>query len=57
MIDELVGRQQIVIKSLGESMGDIPGISGAAIMPNGRVGLILDVGGLVRLANSEIQSC
>lgn len=52
MIDELIGTQQIVIKTLGETMGNIPGISGSAIMPNGRVGLILDVGGLVRLANA-----
>ena len=52
IIDELIGRQQIVIKSLGETMKDIPGISGAAIMPNGQVGLILDVGGVVGIANS-----
>ena len=53
LIDELVGRQQIVIKSLGEGMKDVPGIAGGAIMPDGRVGLILDVGGLVKLANSD----
>ncbi len=53
VIDELIGRQQIVIKPLGESMRDIPGISGGAIMPNGQVGLILDVGGIMQLANSE----
>jgi two-component system chemotaxis sensor kinase CheA len=52
LIDELIGRQQVVIKTLGESMRDIPGISGGAIMPNGRVGLILDVGGLVKFANT-----
>ena len=52
VIDELIGRQQIVIKSLGETMKDIPGISGAAIMPNGQVGLILDVGGVMGIANS-----
>lgn len=52
-IDELIGRQQVVIKTLGETMRDIPGISGGAVMPNGRVGLILDVGGLVKLANAE----
>ncbi len=51
IIDELLGRQQVVIKSLGETMRHIPGISGSAIMPNGRVGLILDVGGLLRYAN------
>ncbi|MDL1962761.1 MAG: chemotaxis protein CheA [Deltaproteobacteria bacterium] len=53
LIDELIGRQQVVIKTLGESMRDIPGISGGAIMPNGRVGLILDVGGLVKFANTR----
>ncbi len=51
IIDELLGRQQIVIKSLGETMRGIPGVSGGAIMPDGHVGLILDVGGLVKLAN------
>ena len=53
LIDELLGQQQIVIKSLGESMRGIPGISGGAIMPDGQVGLILDVGGLVRLAHMK----
>lgn len=53
LIDELIGSQQIVIKTLGEAMKNIPGISGSAIMPNGRVGLILDVGGLVKLANTR----
>lgn len=42
-VDELLGKQQIVIKSLGESMKNIPGISGAAIMPDGKVGLIIDI--------------
>ncbi len=53
VIDELVARQQVVVKTLGETMKDVAGISGGAIMPNGRVGLILDIGGLVRLANVE----
>jgi two-component system chemotaxis sensor kinase CheA len=53
VIDELVSRQQVVIKSLGEALKNIPGISGGAIMPDGRVGLILDVGGLLRFATPE----
>lgn len=53
LVEELVGRQQVVIKSLGGTMQHIPGISGGAIMPNGRVGLILDVGGLVKLAHAD----
>ena len=56
LIDELVGQQQIVIKSLGESMQGIPGVAGGAIMPDGNVGLIVDVAGLVRLAHSSKSS-
>ena len=52
IIDELIGRQQVVIKTLGETMQDIPGIAGAAILPSGRVGLIVDVGSLIRFANA-----
>jgi two-component system chemotaxis sensor kinase CheA len=52
MVDNLVGHQQIVIKSLGDSFNNIKGISGGAIMADGRVGLILDVSGIVKLAVS-----
>jgi len=52
MVDSLVGHQQIVIKSLGESVGNLKGISGGAIMADGRVGLILDVTGIVKIAIS-----
>ncbi|MCE5229429.1 chemotaxis protein CheA [bacterium] len=52
LVDELLGQQQIVIKSLGESVGHVPGVSGGAIMPDGKVGLILDVGGVIRLAQA-----
>ena len=48
LVDELLGQQQVVIKSLGEGLGDVPGIAGCAIMPDGRVGLVLDIGGIVR---------
>jgi len=50
LADELLGQQQIVIKSLGEAMRGLPGLSGGAIMPDGQVGLILDASGLVALA-------
>ena len=41
------------IKTLGETMRHIPGISGSAIMPNGRVGLILDVAGIFSMVSKE----
>jgi two-component system, chemotaxis family, sensor kinase CheA len=52
LTDDLLGQQQIVIKSLGESMQGIPGLSGGAVMPDGHVGLILDVSGLAKLAHT-----
>jgi two-component system chemotaxis sensor kinase CheA len=49
-VDALVGQQQVVIKSLDTNYRRIDGISGATIMGDGRVALIVDVAGLVRLA-------
>jgi two-component system chemotaxis sensor kinase CheA len=47
MVDELVGQQQIVIKSLSAHISDTRAVSGAAILGDGRVALILDIHGLV----------
>ena len=52
LTDELMGKQQTVIKPLGDNLTGLPGIAGGAIMPDGQVGLILDVGELVRIAHS-----
>jgi len=50
MVDDILGQQQVVIKSLGEGMGSVPGLAGASILADGRPGLIVDVGGVIRLA-------
>jgi two-component system chemotaxis sensor kinase CheA len=50
MVDFIIGQQQTVIKSLGPNFHTIPGISGAAVMSDGKVGLILDPSGLVKVA-------
>jgi len=47
-VDELIGKQEVVIKSLGETFRDVPGVAGGAILGDGRVGLILDVDGLYK---------
>jgi two-component system, chemotaxis family, sensor kinase CheA len=49
MIDELLGQQQVVAKSLGDGVGKIPGVAGGAILGDGRVGLILDPAGVAQL--------
>ena len=46
LVDELLGKLQVVAKTLGEGVGHVPGISGGAILGDGRVGLILDPQGL-----------
>ena len=43
MIDEMLGQQQVVIKSLESNYRPVPGVSGATILGDGRVALILDV--------------
>ncbi len=55
LVDRLVGQQQVVIKSMGEGLGKIEGISGGAIMADGRVGLILDISGIVRIASGVAE--
>ena len=47
-VDELVGQQQVVVKNIENNYRRIGGISGATIMGDGRVALIVDIGGLVR---------
>lgn len=45
-VDQLIGKQEVVIKSLGATFRDVPAISGGAILGDGRVGLIVDVNSL-----------
>ncbi len=50
-VDELLGQQQIVIKSLEANFKRIEGVSGATILGDGTVSLILDIPGLIKLAH------
>jgi two-component system chemotaxis sensor kinase CheA len=49
MVDDLIGKQEVVIKNLGEKLKDVKGMAGATIMGDGRVGLILDVHGIFQI--------
>ncbi len=55
-VDDLLGQQQVVIKSLETNYGRIGGISGATILGEGTVALILDVPGLIRLAADHLAA-
>ena len=59
MVDELQAQQQVVIKSLESNYRSVQGISGATILGDGTVSLILDIPGVVRIAeqyNSDASS-
>ena len=56
LVDELVGQQQVVIKSLEQNYRRVPCVSGATIMGDGHVALILDVGELVRSTSQAIAA-
>ena len=48
LVDGLLGKQEVVIKGLGETFRDVRGLAGGAILGDGRVGLILDMGTIGR---------
>ncbi|MCC6933970.1 MAG: hypothetical protein IT292_12095 [Deltaproteobacteria bacterium] len=52
-IDDIVGTYQTVIKNLDSMFKEEQGLSGCAIMPNGEIGLILDVRSLAQLARTN----
>lgn len=55
VVDEIIGQQQVVIKSLEENFDPIRGVGAATILGNGRVSLILDVAGIKYIAEHEPQ--
>ena len=56
MVDELLGQKEIVIKSLGEYLGHIRGMSGSTILGDGRVIMILDIEELIQAAHTITAS-
>jgi two-component system chemotaxis sensor kinase CheA len=56
LVDEMLDKQEIVIKSLGEGLNKIQGLAGGAIMPDGTVGLIIDVPTLLPKSKMSFKS-
>lgn len=48
VVDEVLGKQQVVVKALGGLLKDLPGVGGGAVLADGRVGLILDLDSLLK---------
>jgi two-component system chemotaxis sensor kinase CheA len=55
-VDELIGQQEVVIKSLGDYLGKIDGIAGSSIMGDGTVIIILDINELFNKLRAQIES-
>jgi two-component system chemotaxis sensor kinase CheA len=56
LVDDLLGQQQVVIKSLDTNFGRVDGVSGATILGDGSVALILDLPGIIRRANARAHA-
>jgi len=52
IVDDLIGEEEVVVKSLSSVIGEVIGISNAAILGDGQVALIIDVQGLIKLVTS-----
>ena len=55
LVDQLIGMQEVVLKSLEKNFRAIAGLSGASILGDGRVSLILDVDSLITLAAGRME--
>jgi two-component system chemotaxis sensor kinase CheA len=53
VVDHLVGEQEVVVKGLGDYLGQVKGISGVTILGDGSLALIVDMGGLIDLLVAE----
>ncbi|PWH17742.1 MAG: chemotaxis protein CheA [Anaerolineae bacterium] len=52
IVDDLIGEEEVVVKSLSSVIGEVIGISNAAILGDGQVALVIDVQGLIKLVTS-----
>ena len=50
LVDEMVSKQEVVIKNLGSYLKGLPGVAGGAILGDGNIALILDPGALLQAA-------
>jgi len=53
MIDKIIGKAEVVVKSLGEGLKNVKGVAGGAILGDGRIGLIIDIEGLFELSEGR----
>lgn len=54
LVDDLLGKQEVVIKNLGEKFKEIRGVAGGAILGDGQISLILDVNGIFEIYRGKV---
>jgi two-component system chemotaxis sensor kinase CheA len=57
VVDVLLGKQEVVVKPLGDTFAEVRGVAGGAILGDGRIGLILDAHGLLHLLDRRDKEC
>ncbi len=55
LVDELISKEEIVIKNLGGALKNIKGVAGGAIMGDGKISLILDIAGIFDISSGESE--
>jgi two-component system, chemotaxis family, sensor kinase CheA len=56
IVDSLLGQKEVVIKSLGEYLGDVRGVAGSTILGDGTVIMIIDVGQFMKLCGETVAA-
>ena len=56
LVDDVVGQHQVVVKKLGEEIRNLPGLSGSAILGDGKPSLILELSELVQKGARQTSS-
>jgi len=56
VVDSLLGQKEVVIKTIGEYLGNVRGIAGSTILGDGRVIMIIDIGELMKICSEQPES-
>ncbi len=56
VVDSLLGQKEVVIKTIGEYLGNVRGIAGSTILGDGRVIMIIDIGELMKMCSEQPES-
>jgi len=56
IVDSLLGQKEVVIKTIGEYLGNVRGIAGSTILGDGRVIMIIDIGEVMKICSEQMEN-